>query len=199
MTTRPPLSPVASSSPVWLNSTVDMISAAGKGDRKVRLIRTPEARPAGAPHPWAGHHRAAGACGVGALVGATALNPAGGTSRLDAAVGDAGAEEGVGDDDIDGCHLSTYCMPDVVLDAYTHQTVEQNSRQTAPHPGGEKTHTGRRQCPVQEPAAATPDSAPTSAGPRLLRFPLYPRGSPQKLIISPHQARDGKYDALMCS
>lgn len=27
MTTRPPLSPVASSSPVWLNSTVDMMSA----------------------------------------------------------------------------------------------------------------------------------------------------------------------------
>lgn len=29
MTTRPPLSPVASSSPVWLNSTVEMISAGG--------------------------------------------------------------------------------------------------------------------------------------------------------------------------
>lgn len=30
MTTRPPLSPVASSSPVWLNSTVEMTSARGQ-------------------------------------------------------------------------------------------------------------------------------------------------------------------------
>lgn len=42
-------------------------------------------------------------------------------------MGDNGAEEGVGDDDIDGCHLNTYCVPDMVLDADVHQTVEQNS------------------------------------------------------------------------
>lgn len=42
-------------------------------------------------------------------------------------MGDNGAEEGVGDDDIDGCHLNTYYVPDMVLDADVHQTVEQNS------------------------------------------------------------------------
>lgn len=38
MTTRPPLSPVASSSPVWLNSTVDMMSAVKTQPYAVRAI-----------------------------------------------------------------------------------------------------------------------------------------------------------------
>ena len=70
MTTRPPLSPVASSSPVWLNSTVEMISAGG-GETGRRGSLVPQCcavqhpqRPC-APEP--GHHRAAGARGVGAL------------------------------------------------------------------------------------------------------------------------------------
>lgn len=34
MTTRPPLSPVARSSPVWLNSTVEIISAEGEREQR---------------------------------------------------------------------------------------------------------------------------------------------------------------------
>lgn len=61
MTTRPPLSPVASSSPVWLNSTVEMISAVGGetgrcGSLGPQYCGAQQNRPP-APqslHPWAG-------------------------------------------------------------------------------------------------------------------------------------------------
>lgn len=44
MTTRPPLSPVASSSPEWLNSTVEMMSAAGR-DECTTFVRFPSLHP----------------------------------------------------------------------------------------------------------------------------------------------------------
>ncbi len=37
MTTRPPLSPVASSSPEWLNSTVEMMSAVGRAETETSV------------------------------------------------------------------------------------------------------------------------------------------------------------------
>lgn len=43
-------------------------------------------------------------------------------------MGDNSAEEGAGDDDNSGCHLSTYWTPDAVLEAYIPQAVEQNSQ-----------------------------------------------------------------------
>lgn len=43
-------------------------------------------------------------------------NPRGGISHPDTTVGDNSAQEGAGDDDNSGCHLSTYWMPDAVLE-----------------------------------------------------------------------------------
>lgn len=43
MTTRPPLSPVASRSPVWLNSTVEMTSA-GRATGKCEAIKQDNGR-----------------------------------------------------------------------------------------------------------------------------------------------------------
>lgn len=63
-------------------------------------------------------------------------------------MGDDGAEEGVGDDDVDGCHLSVYCMPDVLLDAYMHQTVEQNSRRHRCQSRGPGARHWRRHSPA---------------------------------------------------
>lgn len=40
MTTRPPLSPVASSSPEWLNSTVEMMSAVGRAETETSVRST---------------------------------------------------------------------------------------------------------------------------------------------------------------
>lgn len=63
---------------------------------------------------------------------------------------------------------------------------------------GEKTRTGRRPYPVQGPAAATPDSAPSppDLGPRAFRCThcfTSSEGSPSLLF----QTRDGRYDALV--
>lgn len=59
-TTRPPLSPVASSSPVWLNSTVEMTSAGGRGETGRRGSLGPSPVPFNSsgptsPHPEALH------------------------------------------------------------------------------------------------------------------------------------------------